>query len=109
LYFKVWARRISENVFGILVQNCRIFMRPLRGNPDNIITHNLIRNDEGFKVLELTYDSMRKDGERSRLQNFPNRRGGENREAFNLREKFKQYFISPEGSVEWQRSRALMI
>lgn len=112
------ARRISENVFGILVQKFRMFMRPLQGNPDNItkivlaacILHNFIRKHEGYNVPELTDstdDAARK--ERSRLQNFPRRRGRENREAFNLREQFKQFFNSPEGTVEWQERRALMI
>lgn len=112
------ARRISENVFGILVQKFRMFMRPLQGNPDNItkivlaacILHNFIRKHEGYNVPELTDstdDAALK--KRSRLQNFPRRRGGENREAFNLREQFKQFFNSPEGTVEWQERRALMI
>lgn len=63
------ARRISENVFGILVQKFRIFMRPLQGNSENItrivltpcILYNFIRNNEDYKVPELTDDSIRRD------------------------------------------------
>ncbi|XP_042910704.1 uncharacterized protein [Parasteatoda tepidariorum] len=110
------ARRISENVFGILVQKFRMFMRPLQGSPDNItslvlaacILHNFIRNDENYQVPELTHGADITPVEKSRLQHFPRRRGGENREAFNVREQFKQFFNSEEGSVEWQERRALI-
>ncbi|XP_054266556.1 uncharacterized protein LOC128988862 [Macrosteles quadrilineatus] len=111
------ARRISENVFGILVQKFRMFLRPLQGNPDNItriilaacILHNFIRNHEGWKVPELTQGTDdTTPGERSRLQSFPRRRGRENHEAFDVREQFKEFFNSPDGSVEWQE-RVLMM
>lgn len=108
------ARRISENVFGIMVQKFRMFMRPLQGSPDNItsvvlaacILHNFIRIDENYKVPELTHGTDTTPVEKSRLQHFPRRKGGENREAFNVREQFKQFFNSEEGSVEWQERRA---
>ncbi|XP_050676761.1 uncharacterized protein LOC126973478 [Leptidea sinapis] len=75
------ARRMSENVFGIMVQKFRMFMRPLQGNPDNItrvvlaacIIHNFIRINEDYKVPEVSDNTDTTPVEKSRLQDFPRR------------------------------------
>ncbi|CAB3221182.1 unnamed protein product [Arctia plantaginis] len=102
------ARRMSENVFGIMVQKFRMFMRPLQGNPDNItrvvlaacIIHNFIRINEDYKVPEVSDNTDTTPVEKSRLQDFPRRRGGENREAFNVREFVREFSLSNSSTLK---------
>lgn len=116
------ARRISENAFGILVQKFRIFSRRLQGNPENITTlvlaacvlHNFIRQNEGSNMSALNEskdgtESTRLPGRACNLQDLPRLRGGSTGEAFAVREKLKDFFNSPVGSVEWQARAALGI
>ena len=39
---------------------------------------------------------------RSNLTNIPNQGGSAHQSAFEVRDKFKQFFNSPSGSVPWQ-------
>lgn len=115
------ARRMSENAFAILVQKFRIFFRRLQGKPENITTvilaactlHNFIRQNEGSNMAALEnndgIESTTIAGRACIFQDLPRLRGGSTREAFAVRDKLKDFFNSPVGSVEWQERAALRI
>ena len=42
---------------------------------------------------------------RSNLTKIPNQGGSAHQSAFEVRDKFKQFFNSPSGSVPWQNER----
>jgi len=44
-------------------------------------------------------------GVRSNLTKIPNRGGSDHQSAFEVRDKVKQFFNSPSGSVPWQNER----
>lgn len=101
------ARRTSENAFGILCQYFRVFYTPIAINPDTTsdliisacILHNMLRNcgiavsEEILNVAEnkLTHNNMipltASNVRRSSFQ------------AFTVRDIFKDYFNSRQGSV----------
>lgn len=103
------ARRTSENAFGILTKKFRIFLKKINISPEHLdvitlattVLHNFLKNDsctwqpgelEGQETTEGLDDILNIGG------NFP-------RDAFNIREQFKIYFASPQGSVPWQREK----
>ncbi|XP_050313123.1 uncharacterized protein LOC126748138 [Anthonomus grandis grandis] len=99
------ARRTSENAFGLLCQTFRIFYTPIAvqsSTVDLIITiacclHNMIRTSSQSSIEDIDYD-MPKDN-MIRL----NPSGGNSTvEAFQIRNRFTEFFNSQEGSVTWQ-------
>lgn len=111
------ARRISENIFGIMMQQFRMFMRPRAGSPDNIariilaacILHNFIQKNDHVQSPEPTASTEYSPVDGSHLREFQRRRGGENCKAYQVREQFKQFFNTENGRVEWQERRALLL
>ncbi|XP_052409286.1 uncharacterized protein LOC127953950 [Carassius gibelio] len=101
------ARRISENVFGILSQRFRVFQRTLQVQPsvvDKVVKAacalcNYLRpngNDQN-RATEDDHDCEQP------LQGFEHCRGQRaSVEAQNVRELYKEYFNSPAGEVAWQ-------
>lgn len=96
------ARRYIECTFGIMSNKFRIFHRPLNtALPLTIkivkascVLHNFIRDRDGFKQEHtLTVAGLQDIG----THNNHNIRSGDS-----LRDKFANYFISPEGKVPWQ-------
>lgn len=102
------ARRVVENTFGILSQKFRIYNRRIQAAPknaDNIvlatcILHNFIKKYDGYTYNYNTSDA--KVEMKSKLQNLPLQGGNATVNAFNVRETFKDYFNSLEGSLPWQ-------
>ena len=122
------ARRTIENTFGIMTSNFRIFRRPIVGNPDKVtlITkaacclHNYLKiseasnplsrrpycppgyvdnEDQGGNVHLGEWRSVSAEG----IQDIT--RVGSNsysRSAAELRDFFKEYFMSSTGSLPWQ-------
>jgi hypothetical protein len=71
-------------------------------NADNIIfatciLHNYLR-DKGVGLSDMGSSA----NVRSNLTKIPNQGGSSNQSAFEVRDKFKQFFNSPSGSVPWQ-------
>lgn len=114
------ARRVSENAFGILQQKFRVFTRRLQGKPENItniilatcVLHNFIRKSEGNYVTEYAQNhnkSSENVDKLSKLHQLPRLRGRATDDAFAVREQFKCFLNSSEGSVDWQEQTAMAI
>lgn len=119
------ARRIIENVFGILSSKFRVLLKTIALHPDKvesvvlscIYLHNFLRRNATSKSSYTppgSFDSEDSDGNlipgswRSdledtesliTLQNIPKRASIESQE---IRNEFRDYFISAEGAVPWQ-------
>jgi len=102
------VRRVVENAFGILSQKFQIYQRTLQSlleNADNIIfatciLHNYLR-DQGVGLSDMGCSA----NVRSNLTKMPNQEGSAHQSAFEVRDKFKQFFNSPSGSVPWQNEK----
>lgn len=126
-YLTSRARRISENVFGIICSVFRIFRKPLLLNPNTAteITlavcylHNFLRKSASNKIYNPpgTFDSectdtteydiipgqwRRKNINQSSLQALPKVPRRSSQDAQNVRNMLKEYFMTPEGEVPWQ-------
>jgi hypothetical protein len=89
----------------LLVQKFRIYQRRFQQNPKHIdkvilatcALHNFLRDnsvsfpDEEYEPGDVAFSILSHVGGNSTV------------EAMNVRDLFSQYFVSPEGSVEWQR------
>ena len=119
------ARRIIENVFGVLSSKFRVLLKTIALHADKvesvvlscIYLHNFLRRNATSKSLCTppgSFDSEDSDGNlipgswRSdledtesliTLQNIPKRASIESQEIGN---EFRDYFISAEGAVPWQ-------
>ena len=123
------ARRIIENTFGILVSRFRIFHRPIISNIDHakfitkaaVALHNFLMKTQSNNVngnfsycppdfVDQDDGSVQIPGQWRRevhdVQGMEriNCQGSNNsaREAKEIRNDFKEYFNSGEGSVPWQ-------
>jgi hypothetical protein len=104
------ARRVTENVFGLLSQIFRVFYQPININPNTcddliIVTcclHNMLRDAYLEKNGKIYYqfDSQQPnpDGNMTPLEH---ERGFLSTEGLAVRDIFKDYFVN-EGAVQWQ-------
>lgn len=102
------ARRTVENAFGILRARFRVFQGPLLVQPnmvDKIVLaacclHNLLSENtqEREDFLDESDTGSHNDG----LIDIGPLNRNPTQEAIQVREAFKNYFISPEGRVPWQ-------
>ena len=111
------ARMCVENAFGILVQRWRIFNRriPLSvDNADNVIKaacclHNYLTEDKNYENIcaELNPRGRQCMDDRGVICMYlPRLHGYRSRDdAQAVRNLFKTYFNSPQGSVTWQEAR----
>lgn len=122
------ARRISENVFGILSARFRVLRKPLLLNPTKIEKvvaacihlHNFLRRNSASRKSYTppgTFDSEDKDtgdiipgswrqevGGQSNFISIRKKARNSSQEAQNVRKEFTAYFLSPEGQVPWQEN-----
>ena len=114
------CRRIIENCFGIMVARFKIFQRAIEVEPDaaqNVtlaccILHNYLRRKSTNYVTPTTVDNEMSDGtivpgtwrhEARPLNPLQIGRGrNPSRYAKEVRNKLKDYFVTPEGEVQWQ-------
>ena len=117
------AKRVSENPFRILAARWRIFRRPIIAAPDNaaiftkaaIALHNYLRTNkssvycpQGFTdaedgvgyLLKRTWRHEVDDGGLSRIGQIGGNRSS--RSAAEVRDMYRDYFMTPEGQVTWQ-------
>ena len=108
--FNYWlsrARRTVKNAFGILRARWHVYEGPMRVQPkmvDKIVLatcclHNYLGTDNLPADYEQTPVIMDQSAGPSALQNLAPLRTNATRHAFYVRDKFKEYFISTEGSV----------
>ncbi|KAK3732094.1 hypothetical protein RRG08_026479 [Elysia crispata] len=104
------ARRISENAFGILANRWRMYHRKLSLSPENIdcavkatiVLHNMLCGELEVSAHWADAETMTTDIYDGVLRPFM-REGHRPRDAaIEVREHFKNYFISPAGTVTWQ-------
>lgn len=120
------ARRVSENVFGILSARYRVLRKVLLLDPSKaktivtacICLHNYLRKNKNTRLTYTppgTFDSEDKDtGQiifgawRNEIQNGTPFRALDKiarkstNAAKDVRQEFAEYFMSPEGKVSWQ-------
>ena len=102
------ARRVVENSFGILSARWRIFLRPLEVQPNlaDIIVkaacclHNMLCIDRDFEPEKTHLYTANPC-----LANVPPMRQNHTQLAMNIRDKYRDYFVSEAGSVPWQIER----
>ena len=117
------ARRIVENAFGILAVKWRIYHRTMEQTPETVdetvkatcVLHNFLRlkvlesgdHDEDLEMIENT-NRRRNDGDtndtNALLQLHKTKGGSSSREAFHIRDLFRDYFVTQIGSVPWQET-----
>jgi hypothetical protein len=95
---------VVENVFGILSHKFEIYQRTLQSFPENadniIFATCILRNyqrDQGVGLSDMRCSA----NVRSNLTKIPNQGGSAHQSAFEVRDKLKQFFNSPSGSVPW--------
>lgn len=121
------ARRVSENVYGILSARFRVLRKPLLLNPEKVeqvvtacvFLHNFLRRSKMSKKMYTppsTFDSEDKDtghiipgtwrleGAANAFRPLPKKARNATVEAKYVREEFAEYFMSPEGMVPWQNN-----
>ena len=100
------ARRYIECSFGILSNKWRIFHFECRhiAAEDIVkaacVLHNHVRSKDGYEFDDtLTIEGVTP----LRHSHAMSSRGS--RDALSIREKFADYFMTPEGSLPWQHSK----
>lgn len=112
------ARRTTENSFGLLSQVFRVFYTPIplkTQTVDHLVLsacclHNLLRNQYKIKNTTERYYTYNYDANDTSPNNMIQleRTGGYgNYEGFIVRDEFKQFFNSPQGTVPWQNYQTL--
>lgn len=119
------ARRVSENVFGILSAKFRVLRKAMTLEPEtaeivvsaSIYLHNFLRNSSTSKMSytppgtfdsedkdtgEMIQGSWRREQEDSHLISFKKVARKPTNEAKNVRDQFTAYFSTPRGMVPWQ-------
>jgi hypothetical protein len=89
---------VVENAFGILSPKFQIYQRTLQSLPDIIfatcVLHNYLR-DQGVGRSDMGSSANVQTQKYQTKEEVPTK----------LRDKFKQLFNSPSGSVPWQNER----
>ena len=108
-YWLSRARRVVENVFGILASRWRIFRRPIIATPESVViyTRAAIALHNFLQKSELsTRRTMMSEGNEAIAQGLESiGRLGSNRHsalASSIRDAYKDYFSSVAGEVSWQ-------
>ena len=109
------ARRVIENVFGILYGRFRIFQSPINMEPEGAVTmvqtcivlHNMLRKfDQGNLPNEAMEEMTTNVAESRGLRRLaPTISRNPSHAAKRVRDEFNEYFMS-EGEVPWQRAMA---
>lgn len=107
------ARRVIENIFGILCARFRIFNSPINMKLENIdsvviaccVLHNFLRKIRGDRYINA--EDIEHHNQCDRMPTMIGLQGGYNRragqQAKEVREQYLQYF-NTEGSVSWQEN-----
>lgn len=99
------ARRIVENAFGILRARWRVFQGPMQVQPemvDKIVLATCCLHNFLGTSFELQDEIFTEPTTQQSLISLDGLRRNHTRYAYSIREKFKQYFMTREGSVPQQ-------
>ena len=111
------ARRIVENTFGILAQHWRLLNRRIQMKEQNVIQvikaccvlHNFLRDTPAYtdrSTLQVDTQGNVIMPTGGPIINVAYLRGYHSaKDALQIRELYKNYFISPEGALPWQLER----
>lgn len=102
------ARRVIENVFGIMSARFRLLLTTIEINKENVklcvsaicALHNWLLKSNRNAYLEI--DPILEQNEDNVEDELENEDVNSPNEAKNIREILKNYFNSPEGAVTWQ-------
>lgn len=102
------ARRVVENAFGILVNVWRIFLTPINMLPETVdkiimstcILHNILRR----RNVNIRFDLLDPvpDNDSSCFEPLITNMGRPFDSAKEIRDRFKNYFSSPQGALPWE-------
>ena len=108
------ARRIVENAFGILAARFRCFRRPLLLQPCDaaaiikgaVVLHNFLRHEVGVQYVGLqnTQDEVTAQSNNKQMLSLPRIGRPYSAKATEIRNCFKDYFMSEAGAVPWQQN-----
>lgn len=105
------ARNTSKDAFGILSKRFRLYQRRLEVKPKYVnkivlatcVLHNFLKTYSMTILSEVMEDEAATSSpQNSALSNLMHVGGAFDGNSYLTREKFKNYFSSPNGSVEWQ-------
>lgn len=104
------ARRISENAFGILANRWRMYHRKVSLSPENvdcavkatIVLHNMLCVEHEVGAHGADIETLEIDNQDGVLRPFMREGHRPKDAAIEVREQFKNYFVSPAGAVTWQ-------
>jgi hypothetical protein len=108
------ARRIVENAFGILATRFRVFHRTMDQKPQTVdkivkatcVLHNLLQMGVCSAAIsndEIDHELLLNEDNSTAFRRLPTTKQlRASNEAFEIRNKFRDYFISPAGEVSWQ-------
>lgn len=111
------GRRVVENGFGILSNRFRCFLRTMEQTPDSVRTtveaavllHNLLRiRHPGEQLNNVPPRPNAADARNALLLEVPQRNAGrqDDRDVDTQRDRLKDWFHSPAGSIPWQDEMA---
>lgn len=102
------ARRVVENAFGILSARWRVFRTVIQVQPNSVdkivlaacCLHNMLcrSHDYDYYLDDINEESEIGEG----LDNLEPLRGNSTQRSFEVRDKYRDYFLSSNGAVPWQ-------
>lgn len=103
------ARKVVEDTFGQLTAKFRIYCRRLKSLPENAdkivmttcILHNFIKKDTGEIHSNNRNEMSESTALSNNLHSFPKQGGSAQKQSFENRDKFKEFFNSSAGKLPW--------
>ncbi|KAL4126547.1 hypothetical protein QTP88_010768 [Uroleucon formosanum] len=102
------ARRVMENAFGILSARWRVFRTVIQVQPNSVdkivlsacCLHNMLYRSHDY---DYYLDDINEESEIGKgLDNLEPLKGNSTQRSFEVRDKYRDYFLSSNGAVPWQ-------
>ncbi|XDV11111.1 hypothetical protein PO909_000134 [Leuciscus waleckii] len=106
------ARRVVENSFGILASKWEVYQRRIKLQPQNVdkvikatcVLHNYIIKTTDPSNQHQAPECLAESSSSGAVQNLQQCGNHPSKEAFLIREAYKDYFTSTTGAVPWQQN-----